>query len=278
MIESSNKLRFVAIIFRSFFYLLGFYIFAVFLFFLFQGFLFYSPRTGPFTPAVYRVSAIGKVHFPAKDGVELYGWYYPARKLMPTILFFHGEDGFLPDRLPMLKPYISKGYGVFLIEYRGYGELKGAPSEAGLYSDARGAMEFIQEKGVPPKCFILYGESVGASIAAKMASEYSIGGLVMVYPFASLVKSESKKYPVLPIGFLWRDKFDTVSHAEKVRVPTVIFEGANNIFSPKGDALEILLKIKSHKELIKINDKDNPIPDVSDQVDRFFHDQGVCAW
>jgi fermentation-respiration switch protein FrsA (DUF1100 family) len=71
-----------------------------------------------------------------EDGLNLKGWYAPAKSKRFTLVFFHGNGDNLGSAAKVAGPYIDAGYGFLLAEYRGYSGLPGLPTEKGLYADA----------------------------------------------------------------------------------------------------------------------------------------------
>ena len=67
----------------------------------------------------------------------------------PVIVYFHGNGGNIAYRADRIQRFAREGYGVLLVEYRGYGGNPGAPSEAGLFEDAAAALRFLAAQGVP---------------------------------------------------------------------------------------------------------------------------------
>ena len=56
------------------------------------------------------------------DGLTLLAWYHrPPTNEAPLIVLFHGNGGTIEIRAEKAKTYISAGFGVLLLEYRGYG-------------------------------------------------------------------------------------------------------------------------------------------------------------
>src|SRR5882724_10649924 len=74
----------------------------------------------------------------ADDGVNIQGWFISAQPTEqapstnappPTLLFFHGRYGNMSDSLEKVRLFHDMGLDVFLIDYHGYGQSDGAPSE-----------------------------------------------------------------------------------------------------------------------------------------------------
>ena len=77
----------------------------------------------------------------------------------------------IANRINRMMRFAQAGLGVLLLEYRGYGGNPGAPSEAGLYTDAAAALDFLsRQEGIPGTRLALYGESLGSGVAVHMAA------------------------------------------------------------------------------------------------------------
>lgn len=160
------------------------------------------------------------------DGLEIVSWYLPPlRDDGRTITYFHGNAGHHGDRVARIIPYAAEGYGILLAGYRGYGGNPGEPTEGGLYTDARAALDFLQNKGVRPDQLILFGESLGSAVATQMATERPARALILEAPFASILRSAQQRYRYLAHDFLVRDKFDTLSKIGRVGKPLLVIHG-----------------------------------------------------
>ena len=81
------------------------------------------------------------VSITTSKGVRLHGWFVPAKQAEATVLFFHGNAGNISHRLDSIAIFRELGLNVFIIDYRGYGQSEGKPSEQGTYLDAQAAWE-----------------------------------------------------------------------------------------------------------------------------------------
>ena len=78
------------------------------------------------------------------DAVTLKAWYRPGDG-RGTVLFFHGNAGHRGYREPVLRAFASRGWGVMIPDYRGYGGSSGSPSEQGLYADGAACRAWLRE-------------------------------------------------------------------------------------------------------------------------------------
>ena len=126
------------------------------------------------------------------------------------------------------------GFDALLLDYRGYGGNAGSPTENGLAADARAAhRHLVAERGVPPARLVLFGESLGAAVATRLALERPVAGLVLRSPFTSLADVDAQHYPFLPVRALLRDRFPIRQTIGTVTVPVTVIAGdADEIVPP----------------------------------------------
>ncbi len=198
----------------------------VFFRFLENALLYHPYRTIEETPASFG-APFEDVRFTAADGTKLHGWYTPpADPEGPVLLWAHGNAGNLSHRADNIAAIRREtGAGVFLFDYRGYGQSEGKPDEEGLYADGRAAYAWLRER-VPPDRIFLFGRSLGASVALKLASEGAQArGLILESPFESLVSMGKKVLPFLPVSWLVRQKFDNAAMIPTVKMPVFVLHG-----------------------------------------------------
>lgn len=167
---------------------------------------------------------------PTKN-LTLESWYKPAKNNNPTILYLHGNSGHIGHRVHFTRFFLEKGYGVFLLEYRGYGGNPGKPSEKGLYQDAKTALHFlINDQNINSNKIILYGESLGSAVATKIASESDVCALILQSPHTKLQDLTKYHYPwLLTIIF---DKYDSISRINKIKKPILFLQGKQDLIVP----------------------------------------------
>ncbi len=197
-----------------------------------QRSLMYFPDREPPVPAHGGVPEMQVVRFATADGLDLVAWYRAAAGDRPTILYFHGNGGNIAGRGFKVKPYLDAGYGVMLAEYRGYGGNPGSPDEAGLYADGRAALDWLAGQGVTPEGLVIYGESLGSGVAVQLASERRFAALVLEAPFSSAVDVAASAYWFLPVRWLLKDRFDSLSKIAAVQAPLLLVHGERDHVVP----------------------------------------------
>jgi len=184
------------------------------------------------------------------DELQLTSWYLPAETGEKTILYLHGNGGDIANRVGLAKLFKQYGYGMFLLEYRGYADNPGKPSETGLYQDSLAAYQWLIEQGVNPENIIVYGESLGAALAIRLAAEQPVGGLILDTPFYSMLAMANSLYPFLPNELLLKDKYESYRYAPEVTVPTIIFYGMEDEMIPLRQVTNLYSLIKSDNKLL----------------------------
>jgi uncharacterized protein len=181
-------------------------------------------------PVIVESVQVAKVT--TEDGLQLEGWYIPAKPGMPTFIYFHGNASHYGGRLPKVIDYIGQGYGVLLAGYRGYGGNPGSPGEQGFYKDARAYMKFLQDNNVPLEKTIIYGESIGTGVAVQVATEYKAAALILEAPFSSTVDVAQSIYFFVPVRYLMTDQYRSAEKIKNVQSPILIIHGEQDSTIP----------------------------------------------
>nr|XP_005603522.2 protein ABHD12B isoform X1 [Equus caballus] len=140
-------------------------------------------------------------------------WYEAAlRDGNPIIVYLHGsaENRAAPHRIKLVKVLSDGGFHVLSVDYRGFGDSTGKPTEEGLTADALFVYEWTKARsGTTPVC--LWGHSLGTGVATNAARVLEERGspadaIILEAPFTNIWVA-SINYPLLKIyrklpGFL----------------------------------------------------------------------------
>jgi fermentation-respiration switch protein FrsA (DUF1100 family) len=222
------------------------------LFFIQQKFLYCPVREVNYTPEELGIE-FESVTFKTADGLKLSGWYVPAEGADFTILFCHGNGGNIMHRLDSINIFKDIGLNCFIFDYRGYGSSEGKPTEEGTYFDALAAYKWLTtHKRVPAENIILFGRSMGASIAAQLACKVNKKALVIESAFTSYVDIGKKFYPYMPVKLFARYSYRTIDYIKKVNCPVMIIHSRNDDIIPFEFGLELYHAANEPKEFIEI--------------------------
>ena len=201
----------------------------------FQRDLMYFPDGLPRVPPSYyeMLDGVQEISFTTADGLDLAAWYAPAPLNRPTVVIFHGNGGSLRGERYRLKHFTDAQIGVLLLAYRGYSGNGGSPSEQGLYADARAALDWLEHDGVASTSIVLYGISLGTGVATKMAAEREVGAVILESPYTSTVDVAAFRFPIVPVGWLMEDRFESLSRIRMVTEPLLVMHGDSDTVIPQ---------------------------------------------
>ncbi len=167
------------------------------------------------------------------DSIELHGWYLPNPGSERTLLFFHGNAGNISHRLDSLQIFHRLGLNVLIIDYRGYGRSGGTPSEEGLYQDGKAAWRYLTERrGDKAENIVIFGRSLGAAVAARMAEQEQPAALIIESGFTSVKAMAREHFPLLSWMTPLRYRFDTEEALGKVHCPVLVAHSREDEISP----------------------------------------------
>ncbi len=189
--------------------------------FAYRKILYPAPRDGEAAPP--RGARLLKVR--TADGMEVPALYFPAPKGGPTVVHFHGNGETLRSETPFGEELWTRGVGVLLVEYRGYGAAPGDPSEEAFYSDAEAALAALGEAGVSKEDVVLSGISLGTGVAAEMATRGHGRRLILIAPYTSIPEVAESFVPILPMSLIVRDRFATLEKAGRIKLKTLVIHG-----------------------------------------------------
>jgi hypothetical protein len=223
-------------------------VFLVIFFVTQRSLLYYPSHTYTALRDAHANPALREISVRTADGVDLKGWYAPATSKPLTIVFFHGNADGLRTAAEIADPYIAAGYGFMLTEYRGYSGLPGKPTEEGLYQDARAYLQGLKALGVAEEDMVLYGHSLGTGVAVQMASEFRVGGLMLLAPYLSIPKMAQVSFPFFPSSLLALDRFDNEKKIGGLHTPLLIVNGSRDEVVPDSQGKELYSMANDPKE------------------------------
>lgn len=229
------------------------YMASILITYVFQRQLIYFPAKNMPGRLAFNAGDMETVTLHTDDGVSLTSWYKPAEMAKPTLLILHGNAGHIGGRMPLARQFISKGYGIFLLEYRGYGGNQGQPSEQGFYRDGEAAMQFLKQRGIGIDKTVLYGESLGTGVATQLASKHAVCALVLQSPYTSLRAVARYHYPWILMS-PW-DKFDSLARIRTNHVPLLILHGTQDQVIPYTEGLELYTQANEPKQWVALPNK-----------------------
>ncbi len=188
------------------------------------------------------------------DGETLHGWWIPSgRAGTPVLLFFHGNGGNVSHRTEKLAVLHNLGADTFIIDYRGYGNSSGTPSEPGMYRDAHAAYQYlVTTRGIPAERILVYGESLGSAVAVHLATEAKTGGVVVESGFTSVPDIAQKRFPVLPVRWVLKHQFDTLDKVRRINAPLLLLHSREDELFDMSHPERLLAAAQPPKRMVEL--------------------------
>jgi len=200
--------------------------------YLVQDGMLFLPQPGPTRPPQVRDGrAIEPLAFTAGDGVTVRGWFVrAAHSPAPLVIFYGGNAEEVSWQVS--EPWPSD-WSLALVNYRGYGQSEGKPSEQALFADAQLVFDALAARAdVDRTRIVLVGRSLGSGVATYLASRREVAGLVLISPYDSMTALGQRHYPFLPVRLLLKHPFDSLALAPAISAPLLAIVGERDGIIP----------------------------------------------
>lgn len=210
-----------------------------------------------------------RIELSGEDGIRLTGWVVLSERdttSSPWILFCHGNasDISYPDYIARYKLFTSLGLNVLAFDYRGFGESKGTPSEAGLYKDALVIYNYLTvTKQIPSDRIIIYGHSLGTGVAIDLATRVPAAALVVEAGFRSNPETAHQMYPFLPERLLWllmKNRFMSIDKIDRIPIPKLFIHSSDDEIFPISEGRALYTRALPPKSFLEIRGSHDPAP------------------
>jgi len=197
--------------------------------------IFFAPRGAVPEPRAFGLTG-QRVAVETADGLTIYGWYLPAEQgpgqMAPALIWFCGNA----ENVALLAPFLGSlhppGHALLILDYRGYGQNPGHPSEAGLYWDADAAWAWLEGRPeIDLGRVAVYGRSLGSVPALYLATTKPVTAVILDSPFTSARAMARVHYRFFP-SFLVRYTMDNLARSERLTAPLFIIHGTHDQVAP----------------------------------------------
>jgi fermentation-respiration switch protein FrsA (DUF1100 family) len=149
-----------------------------------------------------------QVSIHSTDGLELAGWWVPGNDPSRAVVLVSGIEGDKSDRhvLKTASIYSGAGYGVLMIDLRAQGGSEGERVTMGYkeVQDVRGALLWLNERGLAPGEVVLHGFSLGGATVLRAAPKSGVAAVVEESAYSDLpliLRQQLPKVSGLPSFF-----------------------------------------------------------------------------
>jgi fermentation-respiration switch protein FrsA (DUF1100 family) len=192
------------------------------------------------------------------QGVKAHAWWSRPigwEKSKGAALFFHGNGGNVSLCGRILDSWNrERGEAILALDYPGYGKSEGKPTEAGCYSAACAAYDWLTTRqGIAGDRIVLVGQSLGTAVATSMAVDYPHRALVLLSPFTSMPDMAAKQFPIFPGRRFIHNRFDNLERIGSCRRPVFIVHGKADGLVPFEHSEKIYAAANSPKQLLPLD-------------------------
>ncbi len=149
----------------------------------------------------------------------------------PLLLGFPGNAWNADDLMAFLARRVG-AFDIAVFHYRGYPPSEGEPSEAALHADALLIHDALVRR-LEPRMVVGVGFSLGSAVAARLAAQRPLRGLVLFTPFDSIEAIASKRYFWVPVRRLLRHPFRTAEALRGLAVPVAVVLASDDRIVPR---------------------------------------------
>jgi fermentation-respiration switch protein FrsA (DUF1100 family) len=199
---------------------------------------------------------------------EIECWLLSDDLKRSSIIFAHGNTGYIDTNLMFARMIQALGYHVLLVEYPGYGRSSGKPSEESITEGFSKAFDWLVS--LPNVGNVAgYGNSLGSSIIARLSNERPLDLLILKSGVASFARLISKKV-FIPERFVV-NPFNSLGYVALYKMPVLLLHGKADPIVLYENAVA-LNNAALNSELVSFDgDHDSPNEEETlEQLQKFF--------
>jgi fermentation-respiration switch protein FrsA (DUF1100 family) len=218
-----------------------------------EDYFIYAPRKPLITTPAEHGFNYESVQLYTSDGIRLHGWFLPKDNARATVLLCHGNAGNVSYQFDQIELFRKLNLSVLTFDYRGFGQSDGKPCEDGLYRDGDAAWRYLVEtKHIAPEHIIIFGHSLGGSVAAWLGKEVCAGAMILQSTFTTMKQIAKCVYPYFPLRKLMRSRYDTLANVSQAKSPVLVIHSPDDEVIPFKHGKDIFEAAKPPKEFLQI--------------------------
>ena len=194
--------------------------------------IYFPPSVKPAQVEPYAASQ-NLTRWTAPNGAPI-GWkrLSPVQPAQGQVLLTHGNACCAFQCAHFVDAIQQAGaFDVYIVEYPGYENRPGKPTEKSLYAAADEALALLPAN----RRTYAVGESLGTGVAAYLAGKHptDIAGVVLFAPYNNLVAVGQAHTIILPVSLMLVDRFPSDKHLRNYHGPVAMLTGGHDWVVPE---------------------------------------------
>lgn len=217
----------------------GFYFLVLLGFYIFSNQIIFQGTSLPQTYSFELQHPYTEYFIKTSDGVNLNALLFKSSTPSKGLIFYtHGNADNLARWGQYAVDFTALGYDVFMYDYRGYGKSNGKPSIENLQTDAAEVFNWAKNNLTYSK-LVIYGRSLGSTVATELASKNNPDLLLLETPFAEL--KDVIYWPIKPALYLLprTRQLNNILPLSRVTCKKIIFHGTQDWVVPLSSPLKL---------------------------------------
>lgn len=231
-------------------FFLFYFLLLLYIYFQQKNFIFFPTKTKHQSTDKNRIT-----YSFARNDSTLNGWLLnPSFASEKLIIYYGGNAEDIFFTIDQFREYGD--CSILLVNYRGYGNSTGSPSEKALFDDALAIFDDIQSKYSPERIFLM-GRSLGSGVASYTAANRSVQGIILITPFASIESLAKRQFFYMPVSHLLKHKFLSDQYVRQISAPCLVIYGGKDRTVPPGNTEELTKNIATETTLVFIEEAEH---------------------
>lgn len=218
------------------------------------AYLYVRQRDLLYFPALTKVDPAETDIALARPGATLRGWIVHPDRPDPILYFGGNAERIEDNRADFARMFPDRS--VYLVAHRGYGASDGTPTQDALVDDALAVYAEVRRRH-PGQRIAVIGRSLGSGVAAQLAVRVPVDRLVLITPFDSLVATAQAHYPMFPVTWLLKDRYESDRALRTFERPLLIIHAGRDTVVPEAQTERLIATLPQPPQVVRIDAADH---------------------